>query len=331
MDAVSFSKHPNRLAVAYQGPPSGTQYELWREGVCRSFCQLDTEPSASDRIDCRIDFSFLSGLTLATPAGSSARFMRSRELLPDGCDDLVLIFASRGPVQVTRKESTVELATSQACLVEMSAAAGVALNGKGLFTATRMPRRLFLEVAPTAEGRLYQPLGENPASARMVQRYFGLCNDLAEELDAEGRQAAAEHLVELIGLLLKTGCKSTGPIEGQRHAAARLELLKSEVLRNLTCEDLSIAMISQASGVSARQAQRLFARTGATFTEFVLEQRLSLAHRLLSNPEHRYRKVSDLAYDTGFRDLSYFHRAFRRRFGMTPADLRSGTGRLRLN
>jgi AraC-like DNA-binding protein len=331
MDAFTFSKQPNRLAIAYQGPASGKQYELWREGVCRSFCQLDTEPSASGRIDCRIDFSFLNGLTLATPTGSSARFARTRELLPDGCDDLVLIFATRGPVHVTGKERTVELATSQACLTEMSAAAGVALNDTGLFTATRMPRGFFLEVAPNAESRLYQPLGENPASARMVQRYFALCNDLARDLDAEGRQAAAEHLMELISLLLKTGSESSGPIEGRRHSAARLDLLKSEALKNLTRGNLNIAMISQASGLSARQTQRLFARTGVTFTEFVLEQRLSLAHRLLTNPEHRHRKVSDLAYDTGFRDLSYFHRAFRRRFGMTPSDLRYETGRSRLN
>jgi AraC-like DNA-binding protein len=33
--------------------------------------------------------------------------------------------------------------------------------------------------------------------------------------------------------------------------------------------------------------------------------------------------VSDIAYLAGFNDVSYFHRAFRRRFGMTPSDLRN--------
>src|SRR5262249_41001142 len=149
-----------------------------------------------------------------------------------------------------------------------NAAVGVALNDTGLFTATRMPRRFFLEVAPNAEARLYQPLGENLASARMVQRYFALCNDLAQDMDAEGRQAAAEHLMELISLLLKRDAGSNGPVEERRHAAARLDLLKSEAFRNLTRSNLSIAMISQANGLSPRQAQRLFAGTGVTFTEF---------------------------------------------------------------
>jgi AraC-like DNA-binding protein len=39
---------------------------------------------------------------------------------------------------------------------------------------------------------------------------------------------------------------------------------------------------------------------------------------------HRGRKVSDIAHLTGFNDVSYFHRAFRRRFGLTPGDARAG-------
>jgi AraC-like DNA-binding protein len=33
--------------------------------------------------------------------------------------------------------------------------------------------------------------------------------------------------------------------------------------------------------------------------------------------------VSDIAYLAGFNDVSYFHRAFRRRFAMTPSDMRN--------
>jgi AraC-like DNA-binding protein len=54
----------------------------------------------------------------------------------------------------------------------------------------------------------------------------------------------------------------------------------------------------------------------------VLEQRLLRAARLLRDPLHRSRKVSDIAHVAGFNDVSYFHRTFRRRFGMTPSDMR---------
>lgn len=52
------------------------------------------------------------------------------------------------------------------------------------------------------------------------------------------------------------------------------------------------------------------------------EQRLLAAHRLLRDPKSSWRKVSDIAYTVGFSDLSYFHRAFKSRFGATANDIR---------
>jgi AraC-like DNA-binding protein len=83
-------------------------------------------------------------------------------------------------------------------------------------------------------------------------------------------------------------------------------------------------MVARAHGLSSRQAQRFFAHSDTTFTEFVLAERLSLAHRLLNEPRFRHRKISDIAYSTGFGDLSYFNREFRRRFGDSPSAIRKG-------
>jgi AraC-like DNA-binding protein len=45
---------------------------------------------------------------------------------------------------------------------------------------------------------------------------------------------------------------------------------------------------------------------------------------MLSDPRLGKRPVSAIAYDVGFRDLSYFNRTFRRRYGATPTDVRAG-------
>jgi AraC-like DNA-binding protein len=42
----------------------------------------------------------------------------------------------------------------------------------------------------------------------------------------------------------------------------------------------------------------------------------------------RHRKIADIAAEAGFTDLSYFNRAFRRRYGETPSDLRETARRL---
>jgi len=35
------------------------------------------------------------------------------------------------------------------------------------------------------------------------------------------------------------------------------------------------------------------------------------------------RRISDIAYDAGFGDLSYFNRVFRRRYDATPSEIRN--------
>jgi AraC-like DNA-binding protein len=47
------------------------------------------------------------------------------------------------------------------------------------------------------------------------------------------------------------------------------------------------------------------------------------AHRLLTDPRRAGQKISTIAFDVGFGDLSYFNRAFRRHYGVAPSELRA--------
>jgi AraC-like DNA-binding protein len=57
--------------------------------------------------------------------------------------------------------------------------------------------------------------------------------------------------------------------------------------------------------------------------EYVLDQRLALAHRLLSDPRRASDKIASVAFAAGFGDVSYFYRAFRRRYDLLPTDVRA--------
>jgi AraC-like DNA-binding protein len=70
----------------------------------------------------------------------------------------------------------------------------------------------------------------------------------------------------------------------------------------------------------------LFASERTSFTGFVRDARLDSAYRKLMSPGFDHLLISEIAYDDGFNDLSYFNRAFRRRFGMSPSDAREYRG-----
>jgi AraC-like DNA-binding protein len=73
-------------------------------------------------------------------------------------------------------------------------------------------------------------------------------------------------------------------------------------------------------GLSERYVNELLYEAGASFSARLNELRLRKAADLLSRSGSRW--ISDVAFDRGFNDLSYFNRSFRRRFGLTPTAAR---------
>jgi len=109
--------------------------------------------------------------------------------------------------------------------------------------------------------------------------------------------------------------------------AARLRAIMADITANLDDCDLKVADVAQRQRVTTRYVHKLFEREGLTFSAFVLDRRLSRAHRFLSEPRLADLKISSVAFDVGFGDLSYFNRVFRRRYGATPSEIRQAAKR----
>jgi AraC-like DNA-binding protein len=70
----------------------------------------------------------------------------------------------------------------------------------------------------------------------------------------------------------------------------------------------------------------LFEDIGTTFSEFVIDRRLDAARGMLTSPRHAAWSITAIALEAGFGDLSHFNRRFKRRYLMTPTDLRRQGG-----
>jgi AraC-like DNA-binding protein len=318
----NLAPRPNNLVAEYTGAPTGRDYDFWREDVCRNFCRIDAEPSAGGQIFCKIEITQVGSLALARTGGKSGRFLRTRNLLSDSCDDFVLFGATSGSVLVARQGRAIELQQSQMWLTDLTVEGAVAFNDDNQFATIRIPRRELLSVCPDAESRLAEPLVASPGISDVIARYFVLVAESATSLDPLGQQMTARHMVDLVALLLRTNRDKTQLAVQQGYSAVRLRLIQIEVLDRLHDTSLTVASVAQSVGLSPKQVQRLFESSGTTFTEFVLEQRLLSVRRLLSTPSGRHDKIGTVAYSVGFGDLSYFNRSFRGRFGMTPSEWR---------
>jgi AraC-like DNA-binding protein len=69
--------------------------------------------------------------------------------------------------------------------------------------------------------------------------------------------------------------------------------------------------------------RKLFEGESTSLSQFVLGQRLTRVHRMLAEPRYAVRTISDIALAVGFGDISTFNHEFRRRFKVTPSDVRA--------
>jgi AraC-like DNA-binding protein len=136
------------------------------------------------------------------------------------------------------------------------------------------------------------------------------------------RRLVVAHVHDLIALALGATRDAADVARCGGVQAARLRSARAYIMENSGNQNLSIAMVAAHLGVSPRYLQKLFENEDCTFSAFLLGQRLVQAHRMLTSPKFDQCKVSAIAYDAGFGDLSYFNRCFRRRYGATPRDVR---------
>jgi AraC-like DNA-binding protein len=90
------------------------------------------------------------------------------------------------------------------------------------------------------------------------------------------------------------------------------------------CEpELTAHAIATELGVSTRYVQMIFAEIGTAPGAYIQSRRLDRAARELSRLGSQA-AVTEVAFGSGFNDLSTFCRVFRRKFGMAPRDYRAG-------
>jgi len=156
----------------------------------------------------------------------------------------------------------------------------------------------------------------------LLVTYANAIADALPLATAELQRIAVSHMHDLIAATIGATRDGRAIAEGRGIAAARLRAIMTDISAHLGDGDLSVAEVARRHRLTPRYIHKLFENEDLTFSSFVLGQRLSRAHRILSDPHLSDRNISSVAFDVGFGDLSYFNRAFRRCYAATPTEIR---------
>lgn len=167
-------------------------------------------------------------------------------------------------------------------------------------------------------------IDRNAPALRLLNAYVRqIIADPELSFDLALQKAASEHICDLVALALGQKSEVTRAASRRGAPAAHLEMIKRDVLARLAEPGLSTADLSRTHGLSERYIRGLFQREGTSLSEFLRQARLDRALQALQDPQFATSKVSEIAYNLGFGDLSNFNHEFRRRFGATPSEMRA--------
>jgi AraC-like DNA-binding protein len=261
------------------------------------------------------------GLELAQIANNLDVIRRERsDIRSDYGENLFLLLQLQGHCGIEQFGGETVIASGDCILVDSSRPS--VFHFRGQFSnhlSVHLPRQLLFADKSTRVG-ISRRLGpDDPMSAMLRALVAKLLLT-----DASHRRAA-----DLRHLLFETTRQAFAVDEGgdasalSDSAAQRLETALILIDRNLTEPCLTPQWLANQIGISLRTLQEDFAQIGETPTSLIRTRRLHLAREQLEQmrSDPRASTIAEIAYASGFNDISYFNRCFRKAFDCSPKDM----------
>ena len=323
LGAGPFQRPKGPVRFCFDEMPEPERPTLLRECFARVGVHYDFGAPHDAPFHVDLALNPLPGLLVGWGDLHAARKRGSRELAAQIGDDGAFLMNLKGTHRVEQKGRDFLLGEGEGVFTSCADASRIVHGGASEMLVLRFPKA---GVAPLVDGlddRWARRIPRELPALRLLRGYLAGAWDDQARAGLELQRSLVTHVYDLIAVMMGA-TRDTAAIAQERGLqAARLHAIKQDIERNLAREDLSVAALALRHRCTARSIQRMFEAEGTTVTEYVLAQRLARAHSLLGDPRRRAEKISAVALDCGFGDVSYFNRAFRRRYGRAPSDVRA--------
>ena len=312
----------DRLSFTTDVLPERDRFAAFCEEIMRRYAAIDIEPRGDGAFRGVIDMHRAGPLAVSKRFSTPADFVRTPKLLSDGNDSVIAVFCRSGGIHQSQLGTALALEPGDAVLMDCGYSGGFHVTSESCFYSVKIPRRSITSLRPDLNGLAGVGLNRDDAARRLLFGYLDGSLSAGLVDGAPATRLYGEHILDLIALALGAEGDERQFAQERGLQAARRAAILREIDKRSADPALSAATVAKRLGVTPRYVRLLLEETGRSFSEHLLERRLERALATLRNPAKKYFKVADIAQSCGFGDLSYFNRAFRRRYGMTPSDTR---------
>jgi AraC family transcriptional activator of tynA and feaB len=303
-------------------PPE--QFAFWREAVCEAVLNVATE-RPGEGFCGDITCSQFGDLRFAAFASTRHEVVRLKSHIARSHHAHFLVSLQRGGMsRMFQGTDVCELQPGDVGLVDGTRPFRVEFPRTVDRVVAVIPHTQLHSRAPWLERRSLNCIARSSPLSGALRLYL---ERLAGPDCTSPAEAAAltENVCNIIALMTATD-------HDERSSARSLTVLPSLdqiliVLRQLLADpDLSPNMLAERLKVSVRTIHKRFENADMTFGQWVLDNRLQACRRAFDDPRQESFTISRIALGWGFNDLSHFSKAFKMRFGVSPAQYRRAAG-----
>jgi AraC-like DNA-binding protein len=291
----------------------------WREQFARRVLNVDFEPLSDGPFRASIKPIFERIMRTAHSPGTT---FRDEALVKDGDDRFSLLISQSRNLDVAHHRRELRLGRGDATLMHLCEIGSVGSCDDVGFIAVMVPNSELTARCAGLGGAVMQRLPRQSEALQLLRAYIVCLEKGRFDPSGEARDTICRHVIDLVVLAATPhrpiGESSTSPV-----VAARLAAALDHITSCFQDPELSLATVAGSLRISPRYLQRLLETSGTSFTARVNELRLQRAFTLLTDGACR---ISDVALQISFSDISHFNQLFRSRFGDTPRGVR-GRGR----
>jgi AraC-like DNA-binding protein len=296
-----------------------------REHVSDHLCDVFT-PGPQDDFSVRSKIIPVDRTPLIDARVGAVQYDRTpRHIARGGIDHYQIGLCVDGQMTYAAGRRSVTLREGDLCLMDMAQPSRTVLTAgrnsrRSRNVAITLPRSSLAPLLAAPDGASASLISGDSRHGRLLAEHFlAICKNggaLSLGTAVPGSDALAGLVADAVGR-----ASDADVAVDRANRDVLLASIKRHIDANLQTEAVSVAQICRRFALSRATLYRLFEPEGGLW-RYIQEQRLSRAFARLASPGAARTRIIDLAVDLQFASDTTFVRAFRRRFGITPGEVR---------
>lgn len=300
-------------------PRQSVQY--WNEVVCNTFTRQSIDPLGTP-LRAEMFRANVGEMRMAVATSSSSLVTRSREQVAQSSDAYFLLHLQLAGTSLNRQDGReVALCRGDFALLDSTRPYQIEFHEATSILVLRIAQSIVRRVIPAPEAITLLPIAGSQGAGRLASRLIqDVWTGLQDGMPIESAGRLYRPVLDLVASAY--AAVPAARVEGSCAAGALRTQIRSFIEEHLSDQELSVASIAAAFGITCRYVHALFKGGRNTVSEYIQTRRIEEAARTLSDPLTGNINIGTVALGHGFKSQAHFSRLFRAAYGITPREFR---------